>query len=230
MAIRLSTPYYIGAFVILFIIILALILLSPTQNSFFDLQERYPILYYNLHKNDHVYKQVIKEIIAKTGINRVDMESTGASESKLEWIDYPAFDYVRGKVQILPLYYNGQTYNNCGHFPLLMQLLQIQSKILNVFFWKFSPNSALLQHAPKLTDGKQNIHEANIIDKPVLRYTLAVNVLSCAEEECSLWVGGQLKKLTFDKYLLWDPNKEFSLHNETDTDGDVIFLNIDLAQ
>jgi hypothetical protein len=229
MPIYLSTPFYIGAFVLLVIIIIILLIISPTQKSFFDLQEYYPILYYNLHKNEYLYKEIINEIVNNTGIKRVDIENP-LTNDKLEWIDYSPkkYSYIRGKVEILPIYYQGKFYDNYKYFPKLMNLMQIQPNILNIYFWKLSSESALLQHFPKLTNGNSNIHESNILDLPILRYTLAINVLTCMEEECSLWVSGHLKKLVFDKYLLWDPNKEFSLHNDSDTDGDVLFLNIDL--
>jgi hypothetical protein len=160
-------------------------------------------------------------------------------DNKMDWIDYSneQYSYIRGKVQILPLYYNNQYHNNSAYFPKLMQLLYSQPNILNVFFWKLSPGSGLLQHLPRKADGTPNIHEKNILDietgkasaPSILRYTLAINVLSCMEEECSLWVNGQLKKLTFDKAVLWDPYHEFSLHNDTATDGDILFLNIDIC-
>ena len=232
MKIHLSTPFYIGAFVLLVIIIIVLLIISPTQKCFFELEKFYPIIYYNLHKNEYNYKQIMDEIINITGIKRVDIDNNIESNKKLEWINYSKekYPYIRGDVKILPLYYQGKYYQNYKFFPKLMNILENQSSILNVYFWKLSAESALLQHHPKTNDGKINIHEENIIDLPILRYTLAINVLSCMEEECSLWVEGQLKKLVFDKYLLWDPNKEFSLHNDSDTDGDVLFLNIDLKK
>lgn len=239
MAIKLSTPFYIGAFIILIIIIVILLVLSPTQNSFFDLKDQCPILYYNLHENKYVYKNIIEEIVGNTGVSRIDMNVPNL-DNEMDWIDYPndKYPYIRGKVQILPLYYNNQYSNNSVYFPKLMQLLYTQPNILNVFFWKLSPRSALLQHQPRTADGAPNIHENNILDielgklgaPHILRYTLAINVLSCMEEECSLWVNGQLKKLTFDKAVLWDPYQEFSLHNETATDGDILFLNIDIGK
>lgn len=240
MPIKPSTSFYIGAFVILVIIILALLVLSPTQNSFFDLKATYPILYYNLHDNQYLYDNMIKEIVLATNIIRVDTppdtapteSSHDTSATNLEWISYAAdkFPYVRGKVEILPLIYNNKQYDNTIHFPLLMQFIKIQPNILNIYFWKFGAESALLQHYPTNEKGASNIHEENILDKKVLRYTLAINVLSCAEEDCSIWVNGHLKKLVYDKYVLWDPSKEFSLHNDSATDGDVLFLNIDLLR
>lgn len=256
MPLKLSTPYYIGAFVILFIIILVLLVISPTQNSFFELKEVYPHLYYNLHENKPVYDAIITEILRATEINRIDMDrpesptpntesdtqSTKPSlqedhkdtlaENKLIWLNYSPekYSYIRGKVDILPLVYNGKEYNNIAAFPILMQIMQLQPNILNIYFWRLGAESALLQHPPKLIDGCANIHESSILDKKVLRYTLAINVLSCIEEECSLWVGGQLKKLVFDTYVLWDPSKEFSLHNDSATEGDVLFLNIDILR
>jgi hypothetical protein len=231
MTYKYTTSYYIGLFIVSVIAIIVLLVLSPTQNSFFDLKEKYPILYYNLHENKYVYDNVISEIIMNTGISRIDypiVENTNLNQ--IEWIDYSIneYPYIRGNVQILPLFYNNVFYNNCAYFPVLMQLLQIQPDIVNVFLWKLSSDSALLQHPQKKTDGNSNIHETNILDKNILRYTLAVNILSCMEEECSIWVDGQLRKLTFDKFVLWDPSKEFSLHNDTATDGDTIFLNIDI--
>jgi hypothetical protein len=235
MSYELSTSFYIGAFVILVVIIMILLIISPTQNSFFDLKEKYPILYYNLHHNSYVYNNIIKEIVSNTGVKRADMEELKYTNAPIQWLDYSVeqYTYIRGDVQILPLYYNNQYYENYKCFPLLMQLLQVQPNILNVFFWKLSDLSGLLQHTPKKQDGTPNIHETNILDihkkNGILRYTLAINVLSCAEDECSLWVNGQLKKLVFDRYLLWNPLLEFSLHNESATDGDILFLNIDIC-
>ena len=238
MAIKLSTPFYIGAFIILIIIIAILLVLSPTQNSFFDLKEKFPILYYNLHENKYVYNTIIEEIVGNTRVSRIDMDIPNLNNEMI-WIDYSneKYNYIRGKVQILPLYYNNKYYANHKYFPKLMNLLYAQSNILNVFFWKLSPESGLLPHQPITDDGSANIHEHNILEieeskrgfPNILRYTLAINALSCMEEECSLWVNGQLKKLTFDKAVLWDPSQEFSLHNETATDGDILFLNIDIG-
>jgi hypothetical protein len=246
MQIKLSTPYYIGAFVVLFIVILILLVISPTQNSFFELKEVYPSLYYNLHENPPIYDQLIQEILKVTGISRIDIEQqegdvvvakepTKAENATiqtptLEWLEYSpeTYDYIRGKVHILPLYYNDKLYDNHLSFPTLMRFMRIVPGIFNIYFWKLGPESALLQHPPKRANGTPNIHEDSVLDKKIYRYTLAINVLSCVEEECSIWVGGHLKKLIFDKYVLWDPSKEFSLHNDSATDGDVLFLNIDL--
>lgn len=256
MPLKLSTPYYVGAFVVLFIVILLLLVISPTQNSFFELKELYPHIYYNLHENKPVYDKIIEEVLAATLINRIDMEpppndleansneagvasntrtnakSPDAPSKNLVWLNYSPekYSYIRGKVDILPLIYNGKQYENTAAFPTLMQFMQFQPNILNIYFWRLGAESALLQHPPKLVDGCANIHESSILDKKILRYTLAINVLSCVEEECSLWVGGQLKKLVFDTYVLWDPSKEFSLHNDSATEGDVLFLNIDIMR
>ena len=269
MQLKLSTPFYIGAFVVLLILIFVLLVISPTQNSFFELKEIYPILYYNLHENKYAYNIIIKEIVDATGITRIDMDeilavidpladnsnlAASTTESpelkstkvqlleddqpvkiespKLEWISYSSdkYDYIRGKVDILPLYYNNRIYDNAKYFSHLMRFLKVQPNVINIYFWRLAAESALLQHTPKCPDGKTNIHEESILDKNILRYTLAVNVLSCAEEDCSIWVGGHLKKLVFDKYVLWDPSKEFSLHNDSATEGDVLFLNIDILR
>lgn len=256
MPLKLSTPYYVGAFVVLFIVILVLLVISPTQNSFFELKELYPHIYYNLHENKPVYDKIIEEVLAATSINRIDMEpppddlktnpnevdiasntrtnakSPDVPSKNLVWLNYSPekYSYIRGKVDILPLIYNGKQYENTAAFPTLMQFMQFQPNILNIYFWRLGAESALLQHPPKLVDGCANIHESSILDKKILRYTLAINVLSCVEEECSLWVGGQLKKLVFDTYVLWDPSKEFSLHNDSATEGDVLFLNIDIMR
>ena len=239
MQIKLSTPYYIGAFVVLFIVILVLLVISPTQNSFFELKDIYPSLYYNLHENPPIYEQLLQEIIKVTGVSRIDMEPQEAAATaaavaeqvaSLEWLEYSpkTYDYIRGKVDILPLYYNYKLYDNHLHFPTLMRFMRIVPGIFNIYFWRLGPESALLQHPPKRANGTPNIHEESVLDKKIYRYTLAINVLSCVEEECSIWVGGHLKKLIFDKYVLWDPSKEFSLHNDSATDGDVLFLNIDI--
>ena len=239
MQIKLSTPYYIGAFVVLFIVILVLLVISPTQNSFFELKDIYPSLYYNLHENPPIYEQLLQEIIKVTGVSRIDMEPQEAAATaaavaeqvaSLEWLEYSpkTYDYIRGKVDILPLYYNYKLYDNHLHFPTLMRFMRIVPGIFNIYFWRLGPESALLQHPPKRANGTPNIHEESVLDKKIYRYTLAINVMSCVEEECSIWVGGHLKKLIFDKYVLWDPSKEFSLHNDSATDGDVLFLNIDI--
>jgi hypothetical protein len=232
MKVHLSTSFYIGVFVLLIIIIIILLIISPTQCCFFELEKYYPIIYYNLHKNEYIYKQVINEIINTTGVKRIDIDNHIEPNKNLEWLDYSKkkYSYIRGNIKILPLYYKDNYYDNYKYFPILMNILENQPNILNVYFWKLSPDSALLQHSTKTNNGNINIDESNIIDLPILRYTLAINVLSCMEEECSLWVDGQLKQLVFDKYLLWDPNKEFSLHNDSDTDGDILFLNIDLKK
>ena len=244
MQIKLSTPYYIGAFVVLFIVILVLLVISPTQNSFFELKDIYPSLYYNLHENPLIYEQLLQEIIKVTGVSRIDMEPQEASATaetaataaatatvetaaaaaagtsspaeqvaSLEWLEYSpkTYDYIRGKVDILPLYYNYKLYDNHLHFPTLMRFMRIVPGIFNIYFWRLGPESALLQHPPKRANGTPNIHEESVHDKKIYRYTLAINVLSCVEEECSIWVGGHLKKLIFDKYVLWDPSKELSL-------------------
>jgi hypothetical protein len=221
--------YYIGILVILIVVIITLLIISPTQSSFYEFEKLYPILYNNIHKNEDRYRNIIQEIINVTKIHHIDYTPTINNNINLEWINYSAkdYDYVRGKVEILPMYYNNKYYDNYKYFPLLLQALLQQPNILNVFFWKFSHTSGLLQHNTK-KNNEVNIHDYNIINLPILRYTLAINVLSCVEEECSLWVDGQLKKLVFNEFLLWNPNKEFSLHNDSSTDDDVLFLNIDL--
>ena len=241
-----SFSYYFGIFVILCIIILTLLIVSPTQNCFFDLKEKYPSLYLDLHENNQIYNQLIIEIVSAVGISRLDLNIDYSPDNfnKFSWLDAKniissanlspsksptCHNYIKGEIQILPLYYANKYYSNIMYFPQLMNILYRHNNILNVFFWKMGPGSAFLQHGAQTATGAPNINETNIIGQNVLRYTLAINPLTIMEEECSIWVSGKIKKLIFDKYILWDANKEFSLHNDTNTDGEILFLNIDFA-
>lgn len=250
--VELSTACYIGVFVILIISIICLVIISPTQTSFYDLKYIYPTLYYILHTTnmESVYKKIINEIVNETKIIRTDIDSNqlvdifSQSEpidsininqsNKLEWLSYSAdkYEYVRGNVSILPLFYNGKYYsNNINRFNLLMSILYIMPNIINVFFWRLPPKSGLLEHTPKTSKGIPNIDEANILDiENIYRYTLAINVLSCSEEDCSIWVNGHIRTLLYDKYIVWTPNKPFSIHNDSATEGDTLFLNIDFTK
>lgn len=234
----LSQAYYIGSFAILIICILCLVIMSPSPNSFFDLKEVYPSLFYIIHNNT-TYMPLITEIVNVAGIDRIDIEpqntciqTTKSDECEIYWMPYMNFTYVRGCVSILPLYFNNEYYtHNINKFDKLMTLLYLLPKVINVFFWRLGAKAALLEHAPYTTDNKPNIYEHNILGcRNILRYTLAINVLSCTEEDCSLWVDGHLRTLIYDKYVVWNPNKSFSLHNDGSTDGDTLFLNIDFER
>lgn len=228
-----TTSYYFGIFIVLCIIVLALVVMSPTQNSFFDLKLKFPKLYKDLHSDTDVYKLLIEEILKTTGVSRIDFgNEINIGHTDLIWLDAKKslwgstdLDYVKGNIMILPLFYSDTYYTNINHFPLLMNILYNHPNILNVFFWKLESDAAFTQHIP---DSPNNTNEKNILGHKVLRYTLPINVLTINEEECSLWVNGQMKRMAFDNYVLWDPNKEFSLHNYSDTDSDILFLNIDL--
>lgn len=230
-----STTYYISFFVIIFIVIFGLLIFAPSQNIFFNLKEECPYLYYILHQNKSKYDRIIKEIIKATNLKRPDIEEE-FTNYKLEWIDYPNYNYVKKNIQILPLFYQNKYYNNINYFPELMTTItELCSSInvLNVFFWKFSSGAAFCEHNIIDENGNINTDEKNIIEhsksQKVLRYTLAINPLTVMEDECSLWVDGKIKKLAFDDYVLWDPTKKFSLHNDTYSDSDVLFLNIDIV-
>jgi len=223
-----SFSYYLAIFIILFILIFALLVVSPAQDCFFDFKEKYPYLYEDIHGDKQIYRQLINEIVSVTGISRIDepnipIKSRFSERTSLIWLNANESDireYVRGNIQILPLFYDGKYYSNISYFPQLMNILYKYNNILNVFFWKMPINSAFLQH----------VSTSIISGHKVLRYTLAINPLTVMEEECSLWVNGKIKRLAFDDYVLWNINKEFSLHNNTNTDDDILFLNIDLEE
>ena len=207
MNIKLSFTFYLGAFIILCIIITILLLVSPHQNNFYNVKDKYPSLYYNLHKNE----RVIEEILNTTNMTRPDIQFV-PNKIQLEWINYQNNE-IKGDVKVLPLFYNNKYYENIKYFPNLMNSIRDQ-KILSLYFWKISPNSAILKQLYDNSDA--------------LRYTVSINAMSCNEEECSLWVNGEIKKMDFDKYALWNPAREFSLHNNTD--NEILFLNIEIEK
>lgn len=240
---------YFGYLIILIIIILFLLVMAPDQQEFFSLKQEYPALYYNIHENKNAYDAIIKELVYNTNIERIDIieRFSLAIHKELQWVPYSKKPYVKGDVSILPLFCNGIYYPNLQYFPNLLCALNNIPGIINIFIWRFYPNSALLEQDPVADVGAGVISEDDVdarttmkcaqyliklpnINKKSLRYTLSINALSWREEDCFIWVNGKIKMLCSDTAVLWDPLKPFSIHNNTDNDGPIIFLNIDMAR
>lgn len=229
MALKESISFYIGCFIILCICIIVLLLISPVKKNFYDLKEQYPILYYNLHQNNKNYQSVLNEILNGLNIDRIDInrltsehlsqyptsEHLSQNPTFEHWLEYPNSEHCQNMVYIFPLFINGELSKKSSEFKTLINLLNNQPEIKSVYFWKFPPKSAFKQHI-----------ESNTND--IMRYTLCINGMGCTEEHSSLWVNGDIKKLVYDDYVLWDPSKEFSLHNETE--DDIIYLNVDVKK
>lgn len=226
MPLKESISFYIGCFIILCICIIVLLLISPKKNNFYDLKEQYPILYYNLHQNTTNYQSILNEILNGLKINRSDINQSEADKPKedqseadnvkdIDWVEHRTTEHCKNIVFSLPLFINGELKNNSTKFNKLVNLLNNQSDIKAIYFWKFPPKSAFKQHI-----------ESNTND--IMRYTLCINGMGFTEEQSSLWVNGEIKKLIYDDYVLWDPSKEFSLHNETD--DDIIYLIVDIKR
>lgn len=213
----MSTAYYIGLFVVICIVVFALLIFAPSQNILLKLETQCPAMYWAIHTN---YKKIVEEIIASTGASRDDMD-VQANGCNLDAIlmDQP---YIRGNVEIIPIYYNNK-YSNHVHFPTLLSTLHSicgHVNITNVFFWRIYTNSAIGEH----TDHPD---ESSTCSGKALRYTVAINSMALTEEECSLWVDGKIKKMDLDDSALWDPSNNYSLHNNTYSDNPILFLNID---
>lgn len=220
MALKESISFYIGCFIILCICIIVLLLISPVKKNFYDLKEQYPILYYNLHQNNKNYQSVLNEILNGLNIDRFDINRLNSRKllqdpNSKNWLEYPTTEHCQNMVYTFPLFINGELSEKSSEFKILINLLNNQPEIKSVYFWKFPPKSAFKQHIESNTNN-------------IMRYTLCINGMGCTEEHSSLWVNGDIKKLVYDDYVLWDPSKEFSLHNETD--DDIIYLNVDVKK
>ncbi len=212
-----STTYYIGLFVVMCMIVLGLLVFAPSQNILLNLETECPPMHWALRTN---YKKIIEEILNVTGATRDDMPDISHMDNSLKVISIKQ-PHICGTVDVIPIYYDNKYVNN--QFSILLSTLREICGFVNissVFLWRLYPKSSIGEHS-----GKND--EQPLVDHNTLRYTIAVNPMAVTEEECSLWVDGKIKKMALDDSVLWDPNHNYSLHNDTYSDDFILFLNID---
>ena len=193
-----NISFYFGLLIVLFIFASLVVIFIP-NNNFFDVEYYYPKLK-KLLSNEEIFDKTNEKL-----------------EKTKKWDIWPDQKIINGEVQILPIYMFSKLYTkNIKKFNKFYDLMCKIGGIRSIYFLYLKPNSSIAKHF-----GWKEI------SNDTLKLIYSLNSYN-DEDDCGIWINGEVKALSKGSYHLFDSSKEHSIYNNSD--DDLYFLIIDLER
>lgn len=171
---------------IVFIVCVTLLIFAPKSTNYFP-PNTYPILKY-IHENS---MDAIVE----------DLDSIKESD---DWMIWPDKEYVRGKYEVYPIYMfstlNKKRKDICIN---TYNLIQNTPNVKSCAFLRIDANSSLNKNKGWAERSNKTLCCLFILETSGQKI-----------DRCGIWVNGESKSLSKNKFIIFDGSKEHSIYNK----------------
>ena len=188
----------IGICVIIFIISLALVIFAPKSKNYYS--EEFPVIKYLYKTNNDIFIDDL-ELIKKEN----------------DWLKWPDKKNVVNNYLIYPLYiFSMYSYKRCLLCSKTLNILNAMGNIKTISYLKISNNS-LIKKSKKWKDvSNDTLCCLIILDAPYVN----------KEEDCCIWVNGEIKPIIKNKLIIYDSSKMNSIINKSNNNVYALMIDI----